>query len=136
MRYLSSFNQRLRLLREERGLTEADVAELCQVDEQLARCWESTDSAQRCFPNIDQLLVLCYRTQTSLERLLDVDELTGGGQLELPGLSMDESDLAKAVDELQQEFLKKLPDAEEQKLLKRFRAASSENKRLILQLLS
>jgi transcriptional regulator with XRE-family HTH domain len=136
MRYLSSFNRRLRLLRDEQCLSESDVAELCQVDEQLVRRWESSDSIQRCFPNLDQLLVLCCRTRTPLERLLDLDELMTGGQLELPGLTTDESDLGKAIDDLQREIMERLPGAEERELLKRFRAANAENRRLILQLLS
>lgn len=135
MQCLSSFNLRLRNLRAERSLTEADVAEKCQVDEQLVRRWESADNSLRCFPNIDQLLALCYRTQTPLECLIDADELNGG-QLELPGLAMDESDLGKALDELHQELSRRLPNSQEKALLQRFRLAGPDKQRLILQLLA
>lgn len=136
MLYLASFNRRLRSLRDEQRLSTEDVAGLCQVDEELVRCWECEDGSRRCFPNIDQLLMLCYRTQTPLERLLSLDDLGGGDQLELPGLSADDSDLGKAVDELQQALVSTLPDPDERKLLRRYRAATAENRRLILQLLS
>lgn len=135
MRYLATFNHRLRALREQQCLSEGDIAYLCQVDEQLVRRWESIDSALRCFPNIDQLVTLCYRTRTPLEQLLALDGVCIDGQLELPGLAPDGSDLGSVVDELQREVSIRLPHAQERKLLDRFRAADPESQRLILQLL-
>lgn len=136
MRYLSSFHRRLRYLRDEQHLSEGDVAEVCGVDEQVVRLWESPDAGQRGFPTVDQLLTLCFRTHTPLERLLDVEPDGGNDQLELPGLSVDESDLGKALDELQRQIGRWLPDTQERELLRRFRMADAENQRLILQLLT
>ncbi|QCF25833.1 helix-turn-helix transcriptional regulator [Hydrocarboniclastica marina] len=136
MRYLSSFNRRLRHLRDVQSLSENDVAHMCQVDENLIRCWETTDAAQRCYPTIDQLLTLCFRTRTPLERLLDGDALAAEGQLELPGLCEDTGDLTSSVDELQREVTARMPSSEEMLLLKRFRATDPENRRLIIELLA
>lgn len=136
MRYLSSFNHRLRQLRDVRCLSESDVALMCDVDEHLVRCWETGNAAQRCFPSIDQLLTLCFKTQTPLHRLLDDEAMASENQLELPGLAADQVELDATIDELQREVSARLPSLEEWQLLKRFRAADAENRRLILDLLT
>ncbi|MFE8071478.1 XRE family transcriptional regulator [Marinobacteraceae bacterium S3BR75-40.1] len=136
MRYLKNFNRRLRELRDREQLTEADIARICNVDEPVVHLWESRDRANQAFPTIDQLLDLCFRTGTPLDRWLDFDEMPDGCQLELPGLgSTEEADLAPLLDELGRALQRLTPTEDERELLKRYRESSEENRRLILQLM-
>ncbi len=57
-------------------------------------------------------------------------------QLELPGLAFSSSeDLTVALDELEQEINRIQLSDEERELLRRFRKATEDNRRMVLQLL-
>ncbi|KPQ30416.1 MAG: hypothetical protein HLUCCX14_02345 [Marinobacter excellens HL-55] len=57
-------------------------------------------------------------------------------QLELPGLAFSSSeDLTVALDELEQEISRIQLSDEERELLRRFRKATEDNRRMVLQLL-
>ncbi len=136
MRYLQSFNRRLRHVRGQGQLSLADIAEICGVDEARVRSWEAEDGRQRGFPGVTELLDLCLRTETPLEQLLDMDEAGDSDQLELPGLAFSNSDdLSVALQELEQEISRvQLTDGEAE-LLRRFRKTTDDNRRMVLQLL-
>ncbi|TVT31405.1 XRE family transcriptional regulator [Marinobacter vinifirmus] len=136
MRYLQSFNRRLRHVREQGQLSLADIAEICGVDEARVRSWEAEDGRQRGFPGVTELLDLCLRTETPLEQLLDMEEAGDSDQLELPGLAFSNSDdLSVALQELEQEISRvQLTDGEAE-LLRRFRKTTDDNRRMVLQLL-
>ncbi len=136
MRYLESFHRRLRELREHGRLSLWDVAQICGVDEERVRGWESADPRQRCYPSAAELLDLCLKTETPLETLLDIDDAGQDGQLELPGLAFSNSDdLSVALAELEKELNRVQLTDDEAELLRRFRKASPENRRMVLQLL-
>lgn len=136
MRYLQTFNRRLRQIREAGRLSRWDVAQICNVDEARVMSWEAADARQRSYPGVTELLDLCIRTETPLEDLLDLDDPDGGGQLELPGLAFSNTDdLTEALRELEQEINRVQLSEEEGKLLRRFRNTTAENRRLILQIL-
>ncbi|MEA1081816.1 XRE family transcriptional regulator [Marinobacter qingdaonensis] len=135
MRYLQTFNRRLRQIREHGRLSRWDVAQICGVEEAQVKSWEATDVRQRGYPGISELLDFCIRTETPLEDLIDLEE-QGDGQLELPGLAFSNSDdLTVALKELEQEINRVQLSDEETELLRRFRNASAENRRMILQIL-
>jgi len=136
MRYLQSFNRRLRHVREQGQLSLADIAEICGVDEARVRSWEAEDGRQRGFPGVTELLDLCLRTETPLEQLLDMEGAGDSDQLELPGLAFSNSDdLSVALQELEQEIGRvQLTDGEAE-LLRRFRKTTDDNRRMVLQLL-
>jgi|SRR5690554_3170135 len=136
MRYLQSFNRRLRQIRQAGQLSLADVANLCGVDEARVKSWEATDARQRGYPGISELLDLCLKTETPLEKLLDMDEVGDSGQLELPGLAFSNSDdLSVALKELEQEINRVQLSDDESELLRRFRKTTDDNRRMVLQLL-
>lgn len=136
MRYLLSFNRRLRSLRKKCELSVADVADMCGVDEACVLGWEATDTKQRTYPGVNELLDLCLRTETTLEYLLDMEDCGDSGQLELPGLTFSRGDdLATALKQLEQEVKRVQLSDEEAELLRRFRKTSAENRRMILQIL-
>lgn len=135
MRYLQTFNRRLRQIREHGRLSRWDVAQICGVEEAQVKSWEATDVRQRGYPGITELLDFCILTETPLEDLIDLEE-QGDGQLELPGLAFSNSDdLTVALKELEQEINRVQLSDEETELLRRFRNASAENRRMILQIL-
>lgn len=136
MRYLQTFNRRLRQIREDGRLSRWDVAQMCGVEEARVRSWEANDARQRIYPSVTELLDFCMRTETPLEALLDLEEPGGGGQLELPGLAFSNSDdLSVAIKQLEQEINRVQLSEEEVELLRRFRNTSTENRRMILQIL-
>lgn len=140
MRYMHTFNRRLEQVRAAANLSLSDVAELCEVDESLVAAWESRDATQRRFPGVVQLMNLCLRTGTPLESLLDLDDEAVEGQLELPGLAFSNGDdLSQAVNQLEKEIGRLQPASqlseEENRLLRRFRKSSAENRRMVMQLL-
>lgn len=136
MRYLQTFNRRLRQVREAGRFSPWDVAEMCGVDEARVNSWEATDARQRSYPSVTELLDFCIRTETPLESMLDLDESPDGGQLELPGLAFSNSDdLSVALKELEQEVSRVQLSDEEVELLRRFRKTSAENRRMVLQIL-
>ncbi|QSP93655.1 helix-turn-helix transcriptional regulator [Marinobacter salinisoli] len=136
MRYLQTFNRRLRQVRESGRLSHWDVAQLCGVDEARVKSWESGDARQRSYPGVTELLDFCIKTETPLEDVLDLEEPGGDGQLELPGLAFSNSDdLFEALKELELEINRVQLTDEEAALVRRFRKASDKNRRQVLQLL-
>lgn len=136
MRYLQTFNRRLRQIREGGRLSRWDVAQMCGVDEESVTSWESSDPRHRSFPSVTELLDFCLRTETPLESMLDLDEVGSDGQLELPGLAFSNSDdLTEALKELELEINRVQLSDDESELLRRFRNATAENRRMILQIL-
>ncbi|AMQ87216.1 MULTISPECIES: helix-turn-helix domain-containing protein [Marinobacter] len=136
MRYLQSFHRRLRQLRQTGQLSLADVANMCGVDEARVGSWEATDPKQRSYPGVSELLDVCLKTETPLDQLLDMDDGGDSGQLELPGLAFSNSDdLSVALKELERELNRLQLSEEELELLRRFRKATAENRRMVLQLL-
>lgn len=66
----------------------------------------------------------------------DTSDSGDSGQLELPGLVFSNSnDLSVALEELEQEINRIQLSEEESELLRRFRKATEENRRRVLQLL-
>lgn len=136
MRYLQTFNRRLRRTREAGQYSPGDVAEMCGVDEARVKSWEAFDARQRSYPSVTELLDFCIRTETPLESMLDLDESGDSGQLELPGLAFSNSDdLSVALKELELEINRVQLSDEEVELLRRFRKTSAENRRMVLQIL-
>ncbi|MGM0767413.1 MAG: helix-turn-helix transcriptional regulator [Pseudomonadota bacterium] len=136
MRYLQSFHRRLRQIRETGHLSREDVARMCDVDEARVSSWEMPDARQRSYPGVTELLDLCLRTDTPLEQVLDLDPDSETGQLQLPGLAFSNSDdLGVALAELEKELSRVQLSEDESELLRRFRKASQENRRMILQIL-
>ncbi|MBO6850776.1 MAG: helix-turn-helix transcriptional regulator [Marinobacter sp.] len=136
MRYLQSFHRRLRQIRESGHLSREDVARMCGVDEPRVVSWEAAEVKQRSYPGVTELLDLCIRTDTPLEYFLDLDAASDTGQLQLPGLAFSNSDdLGVALAELEKELNRVQISEEEGELLRRFRKASTENRRMILQIL-
>lgn len=136
MRYLQTFNRRLRQIREAGQLSRGDVAQMCGVDEVRVANWEATDARQRSYPGVAELLDLCIKTETPLEDLLDPDDTGDTGQLELPGLAFSQGDdLSAALTELEKEISRFQLSDDEAELLRRFRKTSAENRRMILQIL-
>ncbi|MEQ5834031.1 XRE family transcriptional regulator [Marinobacter sp. R17] len=136
MRYMTSFHRRLRVLRESRQLSVADIARLCDADERRVAGWESENPKTRTFPDIDELMDLCLKTETPLEALLDFEDAPDAGQLELPGLAFDSNaDLGRVLEELEREIERLKPTEEEMEMLRRFRNTTAENRRMVIQLL-
>ncbi|WP_166268482.1 helix-turn-helix domain-containing protein [Marinobacter caseinilyticus] len=136
MRYMQSFYRRLRQMREARGLSLTDVADLCGVDESQVERWESFEPKRRAYPSVEEFLDICLRTGTPIDELLDFDDLADAGQLELPGLAFsNNNDLTDALVLLGREFQRlQLPESEVE-LLRRFRSSTTENRRRVLRLL-
>lgn len=135
MRYLQSFNRRLRRIREQDQLSLMDVADMCGVSEACVRSWEATEARQRSYPGVSELLDLCFKTETPLERLLDMDD-GEDGQFELPGLTFSTSDdLSVALNALEEELSRVQLSDEEAELLRRFRKTNADNRRMVVQLL-
>ncbi|MDO6442554.1 MULTISPECIES: helix-turn-helix domain-containing protein [unclassified Marinobacter] len=136
MRYLQTFNRRLRQMREAGRLSCQDVAEICGVEEAQVIRWEASDAGQRTYPDLAALLDFCIKTDTPLEDLLDLTAPGDGGQLELPGLVFSNSDdLSMALKELEQVIDRVQLSEEEAEMLRRFRKTTAENRRMILQIL-
>lgn len=137
MRYLQTFNERLKQLRETTGYQHAHIADATGASESHVRAWEARELHQRQYPSLDQLLDLCRHTQTRLDYWLDLSGEADAGQLELPGLADAEAgDLMAPLAQLQQEIARLIPSDEEVELLKRFRRTTQENRKLIIQLLT
>lgn len=137
MKYLLTFNTRLRELRQKKKLSQEDVAAFCHVDVTVVNGWEQPTGKTRCYPVLEQLLDLCLKTDTRLETLLDLEpgELNKL-QMELPGMSEDEpNDLYQSIHELSEVFDLVIPDEVERRLLKRFRRCDADRKQLILSML-
>ncbi|MDX1754865.1 MAG: helix-turn-helix transcriptional regulator [Marinobacter sp.] len=136
MRYMQSLNRRLRLIREDRKLSVSDLARLCGVDERRVEAWESGDPRRREYPSVEELMDLCFKTDSSLDELLDLADGQEAGQLELPGLAFSNgNDLAQALTELESLLAKVQPRGDEVELLAAFREASSKTRRMVMRTL-
>ncbi|KEF32206.1 hypothetical protein D777_00840 [Marinobacter nitratireducens] len=136
MRYLETFHRRLRRIREAGKLSTLDVAQMCGVDESQVKSWEATDVRKRSYPGVSELFDLCLKTETPLDNLLDLDAAGDDGQLELPGLAFSNSDdLSAALKQLEEEIDRVQLSEDEAELLRRFRKSSSDNQRMVLQIL-
>lgn len=137
MKYLRSFNQKMRELRHKKKLTTEDIAVFCMVDESAVRSWEAVGDVQRSFPTIDQLLDLCVKTNVPLELLLDLDQRPPASpQLDLLGYPENSAeDLSTVLTELGDALESALPDERERELLRRFRHCDDEKRSFIMQLL-
>lgn len=136
MRYLETFHRRLRQLRDNRGLSLQDVAEICGVDHNRVAAWEAKESRHRGYPDVSELIDLAVQTSTTLEELLDLEDAHNHGQLELPGLAFSNDEgLQSALKELEEEIGRLQLSGEEIELLRRFRKASGENRRMVLQIM-
>lgn len=136
MRYLQSFYRRLRQIRENAQLTREDIASICSVDEATVAGWEDRDIRRRTYPGVTELLDFCLRTDTALDEVLDLDDTGDTGQMELPGLTFSRGDdLSTAINQLEKEIQRVQLSDEEAELLRRFRKTSTENRRMVLQIL-
>jgi transcriptional regulator with XRE-family HTH domain len=136
MRYLETFHHRLRQLRDNRGLSLQDIAQICGVDSDRVAAWEAREERQRSYPGVSELMDLAVQTGTALEELLDLDDAHNHGQLELPGLTFSNDEgLSSALKELEEEISRLQLSSEEVELLRRFRKTSTENRRMVLQIM-
>jgi transcriptional regulator with XRE-family HTH domain len=137
LKYLNTFNNSLKRLREDAKLSVEDIARLCLVDESVVIAWESPDENLRCYPTIDNLLDLCLKVNKPLDFFLDIKKNLHAGQLDLPGLGFsEENDLQCPLEELSQELEKIIPSVDEMELLRRFRHSDPESRKLIIQLMN
>ena len=136
MKYLKRFNKQLTNFRDQQRLSVEEIAEFCLVDPSVARAWESVVEDVRCYPSLDNLLDLCFKTGASLEYFIDIPESDDSQQLDLPGLSfVAEGDLDKTLNQLDEELSRLMPAEEEIELLRKFRKSDKQNRELILQLI-
>jgi len=137
MKYLKHFNQQLRSVRENKKLTQQDVGEFCLVDTSVVEAWESDNLDSRCYPTLDNVLDLCFKTGMTLDYFIQFPNLGEVKQLNLPGLAFSEEiDLSESLKHLDEEIERLIPSDDEQELLKRYRKSDEQNKELILQLMA
>ena len=137
MKYLKQFNHQLRKLRESKQLSYQDVGEFCLVAPSVVESWEAEEAEKRCYPSLDNLLDLCFKTGLPLERFVDAPELNRAHQLDLPGIGIEQSaDLSASLTELGKQIERLIPSDDEQELLKRYRKSDLQSRELILQLIA
>ena len=124
-------------MRENRRLSQKDIAAFCLVDPSVVETWESDQSNTRCYPSLANILDLCFKTGTALENFVDMPEAPIEKQLGLPGISLGEdNDLADSLVELGEQIEKLIPSGDENELLRRYRKSDDQTKELILQLIA
>ena len=137
MKYLKHFNQQLKTIRENKKLSLQDIGEFCLVDTSVVEAWEATSSDTRCYPTLDNVLDLCFRTGMNLDYFIQFPNQGEVKQLNLPGLAItEETDLNESLRHLDEEIESLIPSNDEQELLKRYRQSDDQNKELILQLMA
>lgn len=137
MKYLGRFNKQLRQFRESRKLSISDIAKICLVDPSVVEAWEEATANRRCYPTLENILDLCFKTGTALEYFIESADHSQTPQLELPGLTWsEESDLGKSLEQLGDALSRLMPNEVEQELLRRFRKSDRQNRELILQLIA
>jgi transcriptional regulator with XRE-family HTH domain len=137
MKYLKQFNNQLKNVRESKSLSHQMIAEYCLVDPSVVASWESDNTEQRCYPSLDNLLDLCFKTSLPLESFVDLPTKSTTHQLDLPGLTTNEdSDLGDSISELGKQIEKLIPSDDERELLRRYRKSDEQSKELILQLIA
>jgi len=137
MKYLKHFNQQLENIRSRKQLSQQDIGEFCLVDISVVKAWESENPEVRCYPSLDNILDLCFKTGMTLDYFIQFpnqeDELK---QLNLPGLAFtEETDLSESLRHLDEEIERLIPSDDEKELLKRYRKSDEQSKELILQLI-
>ena len=129
MKYLKHFNQQLKSVRESKKLTQQDIGEFCLVDTSVVEAWEATSSDVRCYPTLDNVLDLCFRTGMTLDYFIQYPNQGDVKQLNLPGLALtEESDLSESLKHLDEEIERLIPSGDEQELLKRYRQSDDQSK--------
>jgi transcriptional regulator with XRE-family HTH domain len=137
MKYLKHFNQQLKSIRESKKLTLQDIGEFCLVDTSVVEAWEATNAEARCYPTLDNILDLCFRTGMTLDYFIHFPNQGEVKQLNLPGLTdAKETDLNESLKHLDEEIERLIPSNDERELLKRYRQSDDQNKELILQLMA
>lgn len=140
MKYLGRFNKQLRHFRDGRKLSVLDISKICLVDPSVVEAWEETTENRRCYPTLENVLDLCFKTGTALEYFIETPDSCHTTQLELPGLSFSEdSDLDKSLEQLGDalsSLIPNIPNEVEQELLRRFRKSDKQSRELILQLIA
>lgn len=124
-------------MRETRRLSHQDIAAFCLVDPSVVESWEADQSELRCYPSLDNLLDLCFKTGCALESFIDIPTPPVAKQLGLPGINLgDETDLAETLTELDEQIARLMPAGDENELLRRFRKSDKQTQELILQLIA
>jgi len=137
MKYLKYFNQQLRSIRKSKKLTQQDIGGFCLVDISVVEAWESDNIDSRCYPTLDNVLDLCFKTGMTLDYFIQFPNQGDVKQLNLPGLAFSEEvDLSESLKHLDEEIERLIPSDDEQELLKRYRKSDEQNKELILQLMA
>jgi len=137
MKYLKHFNKQLKSMRDKQSLSIETVAEYCMVDSTLVNLWEADDVSKRCYPSLDNLLDLCFKTNMSLETFIDLPDKSDDHQLDLPGISVENAlDINDSLNELDKAIEKLVPTEDEKELLRKFRRSDKQSKELILQLIA
>jgi len=137
MKYLKHFNQQLKSIRDIKKLSLQDVGEFCLVDTSVVDAWESDNLDSRCYPTLDNVLDLCFKTGMTLDYFIQFPNQGEVKQLNLPGLAFsEETDLNESLRHLDEEIERLIPSEDEKELLKRYRESDDDNKELILQLMA
>jgi transcriptional regulator with XRE-family HTH domain len=137
MKYLKHFNQQLKSIRISKKLSLQDIGEYCLVDTSVVEAWESDNLGSRCYPSLDNILDLCFKTGMTLDYFIHFPNQGEVKQLNLPGLAFSEEvDLSESLKHLDEEIERLIPSDDEKELLKRYRKSDDENKELILQLMA
>ena len=99
--------------------------------------WESDNADARCFPTLDNVLDLCFKTGMTLDYFIQFPDQDEIKQLNLPGMAFSEnSDLSESLRHLDEEIERLIPSNDEQELLKHYRSSDDQGKELILQLIA
>ena len=140
MKYLGRFNKQLRHFRDGRKLSVLDISKICLVDPSVVEAWEEATENRRCYPTLENILDLCFKTGTALEYFIEAPDPCHTVQLELPGLAFaEDSDLDKSLEQLGDalsSLIPNIPNEVEQELLRRFRKSDKQSRELILQLIA
>ena len=137
MKYLRGFNKQLKSFRAKQKLSCEQVADYCLVDPSVVNAWESDNESARCYPSLDNLLDLCFKTGMTLDYFIQFPNQEEVKQLNLPGLAFtEETDLSESLRHLDEEIERLIPSDDEKELLKRYRKSDEQSKELILQLIA
>ena len=137
MKYLKYFNQQLKNIRQSKKLTQQDIGAYCLVDTNVVEAWESESVDSRCYPSLDNILDLCFKTGVTLDYFIQFPNQGEEKQLNLPGLVLSEEvDLSESLKNLDEQIERLIPSEDEQELLKRYRKSDDHDKELILQLMA
>jgi transcriptional regulator with XRE-family HTH domain len=126
MKYLKHFNQQLRSIRISKKLTLQNIGDFCLVDTSIVEAWESDNLDTKCYPTLDNVLDLCFKTGMTLDYFI---QFPNQGDVK-------EVDLSESLKHLDEEIERLIPSDDEQELLKRYRESDEQNKELILELMA